>query len=78
MELTAPDIFEPAVTEISRVTAILVVGGGISAPPALFSHLSRSSMPSSLLSPPAGRAQMLAALRGLGAAYREGEVSSRE
>jgi DNA-binding MurR/RpiR family transcriptional regulator len=78
MELIAPEVFEPAVAEISRITAVLVVGGGISAPSGLFSHLSHSSMPSSLLSPPAGHAQVLAALRGLGAAYREGEVSSRE
>jgi DNA-binding MurR/RpiR family transcriptional regulator len=36
MELLDPETFEAAVTEIDRATGILVVGGGLSAPPALF------------------------------------------
>jgi len=36
MELIDPVTFRAAVDEISRAAAILVVGGGISAPPALF------------------------------------------
>ena len=36
MELVDPETFEAAVTEICRATGILVVGEGLSAPPALF------------------------------------------
>jgi DNA-binding MurR/RpiR family transcriptional regulator len=36
MELVDPETFEAAVTEIGRATSILVVGEGLSAPPALF------------------------------------------
>jgi DNA-binding MurR/RpiR family transcriptional regulator len=36
MELADTETFETAVTELSRATGILVVGAGLSAPPALF------------------------------------------
>jgi DNA-binding MurR/RpiR family transcriptional regulator len=36
MELVDPETFEASVTELARATTILVVGEGLSAPPALF------------------------------------------
>lgn len=61
MELVHTEIFEAAVVEICRATGILVVDGGLLAPPAIFfahslkaTHPSHSSMPSLLLSPAEG------------------------
>jgi hypothetical protein len=62
MELVHTEIFEAAVVEICRATGILVVDGGLLAPPAIFfahslkaAHPSHSSMPSLLLSPSGSR-----------------------
>jgi DNA-binding MurR/RpiR family transcriptional regulator len=44
MKLVAPETFESAVAEIGRASGILVVGGGVAAPPALFFAQSLKTM----------------------------------